>query len=432
MFRGALSPPRDDMPFVSAVWSVSVSMEAGQRNSGLQKRAPKSFQKITDLSLFWQYVPKFWEKVVCESLLRACLPALPDSQHGFLPNRSCTTNLACFTDHCWTSLANGVQTDAIYTDYSSAFTSVSHRLLLHKLKHSFNITGLAYSWIESYLSHRSQRVILDGKHSDWVPVLSGVPEGSILGPILFTCYVADLPSHIQTCSLSYADDVKIFHRIQSPADADSLQADLNRLNEWSKMWRLKLNPAKCKTITFTLRSSPINMSYVLDGHRLERCTKISDLGVTLDVKLTFRDHVDLAMSKANRMLGLLMRSMRVSTCMPIFDHHAVLCAYYAHVRSVLEYGSVIWGGAAVTHLARLERLQHRFLMWLGAKTHGRCSMDYAELLRHFRCPSIKARFVQADVRFVRSVFSGRLDCNHLVSKFALLVPGRRSRQEGAA
>ena len=149
------------------------------------------------------------------------------------------------------SLTKGSQTDAIYTDYSSAFTSVRHRLLLHKLKCSFNISGLALGWLESYLGQRSQRVILDGKHSDWTPVQSGVPEGSILGPLLFTC-VADLPNHIKTSSLSYADDVKIFHRIKSSDDITSLQADLDRLSLWSKTWLLKLNPAKCKSITFTL------------------------------------------------------------------------------------------------------------------------------------------------------------------------------------
>ena len=392
------------------------------------KKLPENYRPVSLLTIS----SKILEKVVCESLLRACLPALPSSQHGFLPNRSCLTNLACFTDHCWTSLAKGLQTDAVYTDYSSAFTSVSHRLLLHKLRHSFNITGHACSWIESYLSQRSQRVIVDGKHSDWIPVLSGVPEGSILGPLLFTCYVADLPSHIQTCSLSYADDVKIFHRIEFPSDVDSLQADLSRLSKWSKTWHLKLNPAKCRTITFTLRTSPIASRYVLDGHQLERCTSIRDLGVILDVKLTFRDHVDACVSKANRMIGLLMRSMQVSSCMSLrrFDYRPVMCAYYAHVRSTIEYGSVIWSGAAASHLARLERLQHRFLMWLGAKTHGQCPMDYASLTEHFRCASIKARFVQADVLFLRYVFSGRLDCTDLVTTFTLRVPGRRSRQTG--
>ena len=322
------------------------------------KKLPDNYRPVSLLAIS----SKILERVVCEGLLQACLPALPSTQHGFLPKRSCDSNLFCFLEHCWTSLTKGSQTDAIYTDYSSAFTSVSHRLLLHKLKCSFNISGHALGWVESYLSQRSQRVILDGKHSDWTSVESGVPEGSILGPLLFTCYVADLPNHIKTSSLSYADDVKIFHRINSPDDALSLQADLNRLSLWSKTWLLKLNPAKCKSITFTLRTSPHLTSYVLDGHQLERCVRVRDLGVILDSKLTFADHVDSIVSKANRMLGLLMRSMQVSTRAHRmrFDHAAVLIAYKAHVRSVLEYGSVIWSGAAVTHLRRLERLQHRF------------------------------------------------------------------------
>ena len=140
------------------------------------KKLPENYRPVSLLPI----CSKILEKVASEGLLEACLPALPDSQHGFLPKRSCTTNLACFLEHCWVSLAEWTQTDAIYTDYSSAFTSVNHRLLLLKLRHSFNITGLAYRWIESYLCQRSQRAIIDGKHSEWTPVLSGVPEGLAL------------------------------------------------------------------------------------------------------------------------------------------------------------------------------------------------------------------------------------------------------------
>ena len=368
---------------------------------------------------------------MCEGLLQACLPALPPSQHGFLPRRSCVTNLACFLDHCWSSLTEGSQTDAIYTDYSSAFTSVSHKLLVHKLKSSFNISGVALSWIESYLTKRSQRVILDGKHSDWTPVLSGVPEGSILGPILFACYVADLPIHMKTSCLSYADDVKIFNRISSVEDAYSLQADLDRLSSWSKTWCLKLNPAKCNVITFTLRKSPHLVPYELDGHRLERCVKVRDLGVILDARLTFGDHVDATATKANRMLGLLMRSMQVSadSHRTRFDCVAALAAYKAHVRSIIEYGAVVWAGAAVTHLRRLERLQHRFLMWLNSKSRAASPhLSYESLLERFDCVSIRSRLARSDVMFMRSVFSGRLDCPDLVAMFSLSAPSRRSRR----
>ena len=347
--------------------------------------------------------------------------------------RSCVTNLACFLYHCWASLTDGSQTDAIYTDYSSAFTSVNHRLLLLKLRHSFNITGPAYGWIESYLCQRSQRVILDGKSSEWTPVLSGVPEGSILGPILFACYVADLPKLLKTGCLAYADDVKIFNKIRNHEDTVSLQADLDSLSAWSKTWHLKLNPAKCKTISFTLRKTPIRCTYTLEGHRLDRCEQIRDLGVILDSKLTFADHVHSTVSKANRILGLLIRSVQTSPCSRRlhFDQRAILSAYNAHVRSVLEYASVIWSGAAVSHLKRLERLQHRFLMWLGRRSMHRCpSMDYDSLLKHFKCLSIKARFTQADVVFMQSVFRGRLDCGKLVSMFSLSAPTRRTRHTG--
>ena len=109
--------------------------------------------------------------------------------------------------------------------------------------------------------------------------------------ILFACYIADLPNSIKTGCLAYADDVKIFHRIKIPSDTDALQADLDSLSKWSKTWHLKLNPVKCKTVSFTLRKAPVLRTYVLDGHPLERCEQMRDLGVVLDSKLTFADHV---------------------------------------------------------------------------------------------------------------------------------------------
>ena len=131
------------------------------------------------------------------------------------------------------------------------------------------------------------------------------------------------------------------------------------------------------------------------------------------------------------MLGLLIRSMQVSTRVhrTRFDHDAALVAYKAHVRSVLEYGSVIWSGAAVTHLRRLERLQHRFLMWLGSRTQSSCPpLDYASLLELFDCTSVRSRLIRSDLMFARSVFSGRLDCADIVGMFPLSVPGRRTRR----
>ena len=208
------------------------------------KRVQKSFLRTIDPCRFC--LLKILEKAVCERLFHACLPALPDFQHGFIPRRSGVSNLACFIDHCQGSLSAGLQTDAIYIDFSFAFTSDNHRLLLYNTNSVTRLTSLDLRLValSHTLSQRSQRVILDGKHSDWLPVLSGVPEGSVLGPILFSCYVADLPRCISNGCLAYTDDVKIFHRIKTHSDTLSLQAELDRFCEWSKFWHLKLIPAK--------------------------------------------------------------------------------------------------------------------------------------------------------------------------------------------
>ena len=231
----------------------------------------------------------------------------------------------------------------------------------------------------------------------------------------------------------YADDVKLYRSIDNSSDCAGLQSDLDRLCVWAKTWRLNLNASKCKSISFTLRSSPIVHLYTIGGQHLERCDQVRDLGVLLDTKLTFAAHIDATVSKANRMLGMLMRSMQMPMCprRVRFNHTALLNAFNAHVRSVIEYGSVIWSGAAITHLARFERLQHRFLIWLASNTRHRCpSLEYDSLLSHFRVPSIKARLVQTDLVFLYNIFHNRLDCPHLTSLFGLATPARRSRHTG--
>jgi len=187
-------------------------------------------------------------------------------------------------------------------------------------------------------------------------------------------------------------------------------------------------------ITFSLRKSPIPATYTLNGTALERRSVTRDLGVLLDSKLTFGPHVDHTIAKANLMLGLVIRSMQLSRCTnrARFDHKAMLCTFYAHVRSVLEYGCVVWAGAAVTHLKRLERVQHKFLMWLAFnsdKPHE--SIDYKVLLTHFNVTSIRARFAHYDLLFLFNIHRARIDCPDLLAafgpRFGLCVPRRPTR-----
>ena len=390
------------------------------------KANPSNYRGISLLPL----CSKVLEKVVCDALLAHCLPSLPSTQHGFLPNRSCVSNLSIFLKHSWDSIQDGTQTDSIYTDYSSAFTSVNHTLLLHKLSTSFNVNGRALAWIRSYLSDRRQRVVLDGQCSEWIPVRSGVPEGSVCGPLLFICFTADLPNLIQTNCIMYADDIKLYHRIKSPSDCAALQADLNRLSSWSRTWRLNLNPTKCHIISFSLRKLPITATYTLNGATLARRTETRDLGILLDTKLTFAPHTDAIIARANRMLGLVIRSMQLSKRhnRARHNHKAMLCTFYAHVRSIIEYGSVVWSGAAATHLKRLERVQHKFLKWLASNSDRPIdSVDYHVLLSHFNVRSIRSRLAQHDLMFLFHIHRGTIDCPDLVSAFGLSVPQRLTR-----
>ena len=168
----------------------------------------------------------------------------------------------------------------------------------------------------------------------------------------------------------YADNVKIYRQISSPADCELLQGDLTSLCKWSVDWRLTPNPQKCASFTITLKKAPILHNYHIDNSSLKRVEEVRDLGITLDSKLTFSAHINRTVSKANRALGILRRSFQSGLAIQKFDRKALLSAYYANVRSVLEYGTIVWSGAAKTHLKRLERVQHKFLIWLATRARG--------------------------------------------------------------
>ena len=170
--------------------------------------------------------------------------------------------------------------------------------------------------------------------------------------------------------------------------------------------------------------------YTVNDVMLERRTQVRDLGVILDSKLNFACHVDATVLKARRMLGLLIRSMKLPGNLrrAKLESKPLLSAFNAHVRSIIEYGSVVWSGAAVTHLKRLERIQHSFLIWLAcSSTENSSNLSYDHLLQHFKVSSIKSRFMQHDLTFIYNVFHDRFDSPQLLSNFHLSAPARRNR-----
>ena len=155
---------------------------------------------------------------------------------------------------------------------------------------------------------------------------------------------------------------------------------------------------------------------------MPRVAEVRDLGIILDSKLTFSAHINATVASANRALGILIRSFQTSLTKYKFDRRALLVAYYANIRSILEYGSIIWSGAAKTHLNRLERVQHKFLIWLAARargTDGVSDLDYHSLLAYFSVTSLESRRNQFDLVFLKSLFSGTTDSSFLLSCFSL-------------
>ncbi len=183
-------------------------------------------------------------------------------QHGFVRNRSCITQLLQVLHSVGQCLDKNIQSDIIYLDFAKAFDSVDHQILLRKLK-SYCATGRLLDRFRDYLSRRTQRVVVDGVPSSWAPVTSGVPQRSILGPILFAVFINDLPEVISDGSSEaiYADDTKLYKNINSTTDGDCLQESLSNLNIRSHENNIKFNASKCNVLSVTRKKNPVTYNY---------------------------------------------------------------------------------------------------------------------------------------------------------------------------
>jgi len=190
---------------------------------------------------------------------------ITNHQHGFVRGRSCLTNLLHVIEDWTSNLDKEYGVDVIYLDYKKAFDTVPHKRLVNKLEH-LGFAGGLLNWLKAFLTNRTMRVVVNGCFSAWAVVLSGVPQGSVLGPLLFLLFVNELPDWIKNNICMFADDTKIWTRLTNPTDAESLQKDIDLLSTWSARWQLKFNPEKCKLMhighkqdtKYTIRQDNIN------------------------------------------------------------------------------------------------------------------------------------------------------------------------------
>ena len=222
---------------------------------------------------------KVFERLVRDELVEhlESKGLLRDTQHGFRRGRSCLTNLLTFLDRVTEELDKGGSVDVIYLDFAKAFDKVPHHRLLRKLE-GYGVSGSVLAWIKGWLLNRWQRVGVRGHWSGWRRVLSGIPQGSVLGPVLFLVFIDDLEVGLMSEVLKFADDTKVFGRVDSESDREGLQRDLDRLVQWSEKWQMKFNVEKCKVMHLGRRN--LGGEYVMNGGALGTVEE-RDLGVRI-------------------------------------------------------------------------------------------------------------------------------------------------------
>ena len=320
-------------------------------------------------------ISKVLERCVLAGLRHHMSHLISREQHGFLAGRSCLTRLTSVLHYIGGQLDAGKQIDIIYLDMSKAFDKVDHTKLLGRL-HQYGITGKLHDWFRSYLQGRKQQVTVLGATSRELPVTSGVPQGSLLGPILFLLFVDDLPNTVKTLRVAcYADDTKIFKSIDSITDCNALQSDLNDLVSWSESSGLIFNQSKCKYQCITRKKSPIQPTYIINETPLESCDTEKDLGVWVSSNLTSDKQVTEQCAKANKLLGFVRRASRY-----IQSIQTRRTLYLSIVRCHLGYATQVWSPQSIGLLKRVENVQRRATKLI-LKLPFRCDVTYKTRLQ---------------------------------------------------
>ena len=348
-------------------------------------------------------VSKILESIVRDSIIKHFQEhdLFSSKQYGFMKGRSTVTQLLDLLDKWTADLESGGQIDVIYTDLEKAFDKVPHEQLLRKLK-SYSINSVVLEWVKSFLLNRRQRVRVSNSFSEWTKVLSGVPQGSVLGPLLFIIYINDLE---ESCSSEsdlalFADDTKLHKYVRSESDSVLLQEDLNNIYKWVNDWLLSLNIDKCKVVSFG-RKVINKYKYKIDDHILDNVDEIKDLGVIFDSKLKFAVHISDKINKAFSVLGVINRNFKYMT----MDTFIML--YKSMVRSHLEYANLVWYPYRKGDIKRIEKVQRRATKLIPSLKR----LSYEDRLKKLNLPTLAFRRLRGDMIEVYKIVTGKYGNN---------------------
>ena len=255
-----------------------------------------------------------------------------DAQHGFRPGRSCSTQLLQAMEDWSRSIEKDEPVNILFLDLAKTFNTVPLRRVVGKPR-EYGICGKVLRWIEAFLLERKQRVIVGGHRSEWTPVPSGVPQGSVLASLMFILYINDLPETLCCDVKIFADDSKLYRSVPLPADTLALQQDMDAALRWADKWQLTFNAAKCKVLHIGHQKH--NHFYTLQGTIMEQATAERDLGVYVDSALKFRKQAATAVSKASQVLACICRAFQ------LIDTSTLPVLFKTLFRPHLEYGNIV-------------------------------------------------------------------------------------------
>ena len=320
-----------------------------------------------------------------------------DSQKGFMQGRSCLTNLLEYLEAMTKYLDAGKSVDIVYLDFAKAFDKVPINRLIEKCK-GLGLSGKLIEWIHEWLSGREQRVVLNGEASSWKQVRSGVPQGSVLGPVLFLIYINDIDNAVNVTDSvlkKFADDTKWAMVVENEDDRQLFQKGLDSLMEWSEDWQMLFNVEKCHVIHAGRANK--NYQYTMGGMSLKEVDFEKDVGVLLHKSFRPSLQCAKAAAKANSVLGQLCRGIGFR------DKDTFIGLYKTFVRPHLDYCAPVWSPWNIGDRDILEAVQRRAV---GMVTNLR-GRTYEERLAELGMVTLEKRRERGDLIQAYKVLSGK-------------------------
>lgn len=377
------------------------------------KRDPGNYRPVSLTSIACKMMESILKEVILSHLEGNRL--ISNSQHGFMPRKSCSTNLLEFLEVVTKTVDSGQPMDLVYLDFSKAFDKVPKERLLAKVR-AHGISREVETWIRAWLTERKQRVMVNGVPSSWIEVLSGVPQGSVLGPLLFVIFINDLDKEAEGISIirKFADDTKVGQVLDEPQAHTALQNCLDRLCVWTDTWGMSFNVKKCKVIHVG-PGNPCH-GYTMNGNLLDASSEEKDVGVLITDTLKQSRQCEKAAQTANRVLSQICRSFQYR------NRHTFVRLYKQHVRPHLEFATPAWNPWLATDKETLERVQKRAVRMVS----GLQNRTYEARLKELGLTTLEARRERADMIQTFKIMNNLEDVD-ATTWFTRLETGRTTR-----